>query len=334
MQFFELRVCWFSDGSQHAVSSSSSSSALPCSVHDNELLCFSFYLFFYSSSISSSTHLHISPSVAVFFSLILFFSPPPCRWLRLYAPGFLSFFFFPPCLSLLSFLLTRHACQSFPSFFNSPIISLSLSPFHLLLSPALLTSAPIFIFFSPPFTPTPCFFCGFFPFSPSNFFLRSASLHKAARDVSLADNNCSEETHLSFSFFSVVFISSQAWCWEDDRHQLYIGINCVIKMGRMKEWIPIIKFQPFYACGFVKWKSYIKTKLTQLFPTTFRFSSWNNATIKAHLFKRSFAVFVVVVLREKTSASPSVAVQHFLGGASSAMMLPTSTALTHLCDIC
>lgn len=124
--------------------------------------------------------------------------------------SWLSFFFFPPCLSLLSFLLTRHACQSFPSFFNSPIISLSLSPFHLLLSPALLTSAPIFIFFSPPFTPTPCFFCGFFPFSPSNFFLRSASLHKAARDVSLADNNCSGETHLSFSFFSVVFISSQA----------------------------------------------------------------------------------------------------------------------------
>lgn len=113
-------------GRQHTESSSSSSSV-------NALPWTAFLLLFPPL---------YSPSLLLCHPLS--FLPLCCRWLYLYATGFL----FVPLYhtvspSWLSLSLCLHANRSYQLFLSqSPINSPSLSPFHLLLSP---TPAPIFI---------------------------------------------------------------------------------------------------------------------------------------------------------------------------------------------
>lgn len=160
------------------------------------------HLFFYTSP-----HLTLCSSFLLphlfFLAASLSMTSFVCSWL--------SFFLFFPSLSLTPLFPPHPSCLPVLSeFFQlSHHLSVTISISSITLSCSSHFGSHFHFFLSSLHSHT-VFFCGFFPFSPSNFFLRSASLHKAARDVSLADNNCSGETHLSFSFFSVVFISSQA----------------------------------------------------------------------------------------------------------------------------
>lgn len=121
MQFFEQKVCrcvffrWISAcGRQQQL----------CSVRSTIMNCrASLFTFFCYSS--SSIHLHISSSVAVSSSSLFPSRHLPIDDLMCMLLSFL--FFFSPCLSLLSFPLTLHACQSFQSFFLSHHLSVTIS---------------------------------------------------------------------------------------------------------------------------------------------------------------------------------------------------------------
>lgn len=111
-----------------------------CSVHDTEPL------FFSSFHLSTLCTLLLLPSLLRYISIPHPYSTASSlspvfpslyyRWLHLYAAGVLFFFFISlyPSASQ-SFSLTLHASRSSRLFLSqSPIISLSLSLFHLLLS--------------------------------------------------------------------------------------------------------------------------------------------------------------------------------------------------------